>query len=328
MNKNLLFLLMGMAIMGAIASIVAVVLFMPNSGQTGFATQTFQQDNANTEPEETCTPDWECNSWSECSVLGKQTRVCNDLNHCETSAGKPETTKTCTFVCTPNWQCGEWEECTANNDYQQRDCIDVNNCEIYGGDQPTEGRPCPVITPNPVSLSGTGQTATQFFRLEKGLSKFMFTHNGQRNFIVHLTDSYGNDVEYLTNEIGHYDGSIAMYVALAGNYLLNVNADGDWTAYIEQPRPTSAGRTSVFNGIGPKATDFFQLDNGLVRFKLTHSGGSNFIVHLNDKEGHKIGSSLTNEIGLYDGSVAVQVERLGIYFLSIDADGVWSIIIE
>ncbi|MCD6215720.1 MAG: hypothetical protein J7J92_01440 [Candidatus Aenigmarchaeota archaeon] len=52
----------------------------------------------------TCTADWSCTDWSECSPAGIQTRTCTDLNNCGTTAGKPEETMTCTYTGT---YCGD-----------------------------------------------------------------------------------------------------------------------------------------------------------------------------------------------------------------------------
>ncbi len=52
----------------------------------------------------TCTADWSCTDWSECSPAGMQTRTCTDLNNCGTTAGKPEETRNCTYTGT---YCGD-----------------------------------------------------------------------------------------------------------------------------------------------------------------------------------------------------------------------------
>jgi len=51
-------------------------------------------------PEEvkTCTPNWNCGSWSECGTSGIQTRTCTDSNNCETNSGKPQTSQSCTYA--------------------------------------------------------------------------------------------------------------------------------------------------------------------------------------------------------------------------------------
>src|SRR4030042_4861088 len=35
-----------------------------------------------------CTPNWTCTDWGECSRAGTHTRVCSDLNLCNTTDGK------------------------------------------------------------------------------------------------------------------------------------------------------------------------------------------------------------------------------------------------
>jgi len=41
-----------------------------------------------------CYEEWQCGSWSEC-INEKQTRICTDLNYCETINHKPVTSKVC-----------------------------------------------------------------------------------------------------------------------------------------------------------------------------------------------------------------------------------------
>jgi len=82
-------------------------------------------------------------------------------------------------------------------------------------------------------LSGSGQTATEPFELEAGLSVFRMTHQGNRNFIVWLLDSNGRRVDLLVNEIGSSSGSKAIRIARSGTYLLQVEADGPWTVQVE-----------------------------------------------------------------------------------------------
>lgn len=46
----------------------------------------------------TCTPSWQCSEWSSCSLKnGKwiQTRICNDLNNCNTTLNKPSESLDC-----------------------------------------------------------------------------------------------------------------------------------------------------------------------------------------------------------------------------------------
>jgi hypothetical protein len=50
-------------------------------------------DNSNVSVN-TCTPDWQCDSWSEC-INGTQTRACTDVNACGSTEGIPTGTQAC-----------------------------------------------------------------------------------------------------------------------------------------------------------------------------------------------------------------------------------------
>jgi hypothetical protein len=98
---------------------------------------------------------------------------------------------------------------------------------------PTLSASAPVSSAQPqVNFSGRGTTVTPFFHLNAGLAVVHATHRGRSNFIVHLVDSSGQVTEFLVNEIGVFDGRIAVGIEQAGNYLLTVDADGDWRVEI------------------------------------------------------------------------------------------------
>lgn len=183
----------------------------------------------------------------------------------------------------------------------------------------------PVPTPSPISLSGSGEEATDFFNLERGLVKITMKHDGDSNFIVWLLDSDGDRVDLLANEIGSFSGSHYLGIKSAGKYLLNIDADGKWTIKIEQPRYASASSVPMtLTGKGDKASDPVYLDKGLVRFKMTHDGDSNFIIWLFDSKGNSE-DLLVNEIGEFDGSQALRIPSSGVYVLDITADGNWKV---
>lgn len=181
--------------------------------------------------------------------------------------------------------------------------------------------------PQEILLQGTGDTATTFFTLEKGLSVFAMSHIGTSNFYIWLMKDNGDTIGLLVNEIGSFDGSTAIGITATGNYLLDVNADGNWTVQIKQPRPISVPTITSFSGIGMKATELFFLNSDLKIFTLSHNGSSNFIVWLLDKNGGYV-DLLANEIGSYNGSTAVSIDSSDPHILTIDADGSWSISID
>jgi|GEM_PF-6842506 len=71
-----------------------------------------------------CTENWECSGWSVC-IEGEQTRSCQDINACGTTAQKPVESRSC-VACTENWNCSEWGECIEG--MQGRTCNDLNKC--------------------------------------------------------------------------------------------------------------------------------------------------------------------------------------------------------
>lgn len=179
----------------------------------------------------------------------------------------------------------------------------------------------------PIQLSGSGQTATQGFTLEKGISIFEITHTGgESNFSVVLMKSNGEWVDLLVNEIGNYSGKKAVGIDKKGTYLLDIEADGNWTVNITQPRPSSGLKKPLtFTGTGDDVPQFMYFKKkGLARFNMSHTGESNFAIWLYNNEGKYV-DLLVNEIGNYSGSTAVRIPKKGVYLLDITAGGNWSV---
>jgi len=182
-------------------------------------------------------------------------------------------------------------------------------------------------TPVPITLSGTGQQASEMFYLDEGLVVFEMTHDGDGYFGIWLLDDEGGRIDLLVNEGGDFNGSKAVGINKAGIYLLDISADGNWTITIEQPRPSTAPVPKTLNGTGQQASEMFYLDEGLVVFEMTHDGDGYFGIWLLDDEGGRI-DLLVNEGGDFNGSKAVGINKAGIYLLDISADGNWEISIE
>lgn len=103
-------------------------------------------------------------------------------------------------------------------------------CEANApGTQPSSRQPAAVA-----ELSGYGDEATDFIHLESGLVRCDYRHDGQSNFIVWLLDSEGNMVGGVANEIGSCEGSSVNGLRSAGEFLLDVMADGNWTITLSQ----------------------------------------------------------------------------------------------
>jgi len=153
------------------------------------------------------------------------------------------------------------------------------------------------------------------------------THSGNSNFIVYILDSDGETVDYIANEIGVFEGKAAVEIEIKGNYLLNVTADSNWEINIEQPRNLAGTHTPLtINGQG-RDVKTFSVNKGLAIFNMTHNGSSNFIIELLNSEG-SVEDYLVNEIGIFEGSTAVNIPETGVYLLNINADGGWEVSIE
>jgi hypothetical protein len=86
----------------------------------------------------------------------------------------------------------------------------------------------------PQTFNGTGPEASPLFSLGDALTTFDMSHDGSSNFAIWLLDSNGDLVDLLVNEIGDFDGSTAIGVPAAGVYILDIEADGDWTVSVHQ----------------------------------------------------------------------------------------------
>ncbi len=150
-------------------------------------------------------------------------------------------------------------------------------------------------------------------------------HQGSSNFTIWLMNSSGGKVDLLVNVVSEFSGSKAEGITTAGDYHLDITADGQWAVDITQPRPMTAQPVPLsMTGVGQHATRFFALKEGSAIFKMTHNGSANFAVWLDDVNGKRI-DLLANKVGTFDGSRAEDIDQGGIYLLDVDADGDWKI---
>jgi hypothetical protein len=197
---------------------------------------------------------------------------------------------------------------------------------------PTSQPPSPTPAPEPVSFefSGRGNEVTKLYPLDVGLIRCDYTYAGEHNFIVEVLDSQGDYAALIANEIGSCEGSSADSIRGAGDYLLNITADGDWTircqANAAGTQPSSRQPVAVFEaaGQGNEATDFIHLESGLLRGDYTYTGQHNFIVEVLDSQGD-YAALIANEIGSCEGSSAASIGSAGEFLLNITADGDWTI---
>lgn len=180
--------------------------------------------------------------------------------------------------------------------------------------------------PAPQSVNGRGQQVKRMI-LPEGLAVFKLAHDGRRNFVVWLLDANGQQLELLVNQIGPYQGSTAVGIEKAGEYVFNVEGDGAWMISVEHPRPASAAQLpQTFSGKGSAVTPFFDPGGKLRTYRLRYTGQRNFVVWLLDAAGEPE-ELLVNVIGAHDGSVAVG--RLsGPHLIRVESYGDWTITVE
>lgn len=202
-------------------------------------------------------------------------------------------------------------------------------------DSPTlTASPTPTATPTPknapdgesYSFDGSGAEATESFSTEGGLVVFNLAYDGDSNFAVWVLDENGEREKLLVNAIGEWDGKVAMNLP-AGSYVLNVEADGNWQAGVEQPRYSAAevgslpqeaqGDDSTY--IGP-----FNVD-GLTRVTFTAGDDEHYAVWLKNHEGQNV-ELLFNKVGPFEGSTAFGGE--GVAIIQVETNGEWKIVIE
>jgi hypothetical protein len=86
----------------------------------------------------------------------------------------------------------------------------------------------------PYNFSGSGNSVTPFFGLVAGRADFIITHDGENYFGVILRDaSSGEWVDLLANEIGPVNKPASINVD-NDDYIITVEADGNWTIGISQ----------------------------------------------------------------------------------------------
>jgi lipopolysaccharide export LptBFGC system permease protein LptF len=82
------------------------------------------------------------------------------------------------------------------------------------------------------TISGKGDKV-ETVRLNKGLAIFSISHSGSRNFIIWLKDQSGKNIELLVNDIGSYNGQKTATLREDGTYILEVQANGNWTINVK-----------------------------------------------------------------------------------------------
>ena len=174
------------------------------------------------------------------------------------------------------------------------------------------------------TYEGSGATVIDGIDIADGLTVVDALHTGgSSNFQVSLE----NDSQYdgtFVNAIGEYDGASAMLLD-SGEYVLDVEADGDWMVEIRQPRATSGDALpQSLSGTGSVVAGPFEFSGSHIATG-SHSGKRNFHATIFPENG-MFGSIVFNASGEYEGETTFDFHGIG--WIDIGADGDWSLAIE
>ncbi len=165
----------------------------------------------------------------------------------------------------------------------------------------------------PVTLKGTGQTATEEFIPPAPVSVATFAHSGQRNFVVWIYQ--GGKKDLLVNAIGRYAGTRLIWGQEPAT--LDIDADGAWTVEI---KPVGQASSAALTGTGDDVSGLFEPPS-TGAWEFTHDGERNFVVWLHCAGGSDL---IQNEVGAVSGSGIVEFTE-GPCLWEVEADGRWSL---
>ncbi|MFD2627686.1 hypothetical protein [Oceanobacillus kapialis] len=101
------------------------------------------------------------------------------------------------------------------------------------------------------------------------------------------------------NHIGDFE--VQTFINLTeGDYILQVNSDGNWTFDIDQPFMDELVTDREFSGSGSQTIGPFYFNNNKINFSGSHNDEGNFMVHVLTVYGVRVDTAF-NEIGVYEG---------------------------
>lgn len=178
--------------------------------------------------------------------------------------------------------------------------------------------------PTPQTLSGTGD-ASEPIGIEGGLTVVESNHEGAESFRVEVAADDGARAIFADNT-GPYEGAKAGLLE-AGNYTVDVSADGAWHLTVRQPRATAEaadGLPQTLSGTDPVVAGPIAFDGGHTAH-ATHDGDGVFQVRVFPETGTRP-ELVVLEQDEYDDSVSFEFDGLG--WIDVQADADWTLEIE
>ena len=180
----------------------------------------------------------------------------------------------------------------------------------------------PLFDPGAETFSGDSAAVTGEVSLVPALTVVAFEHDGDSNFIAELE---GPVDDLVVNTIGVTTGAAGVATD-RGDYLFDVDADGDWSLTVGQPiAPPGEIRTPSVSasGDGPAMVGPVELDEATTFTGEHMSDDGNFIVEVynEEAEGGFPDELVFNEIGEFEGET--RVDPAGVAWIDVEADGAW-----
>ena len=176
-------------------------------------------------------------------------------------------------------------------------------------------------------IRGSGNDVTAPISLRTGLLVVGATHRGNAHFAVEVVGPEGTPRELLVNTLGFYAGGRAMPVR-SGLHHIQIVASAEWELFVEQPSADGAvAPPTTHEGAGDLVLGPFRFSTRPSQATMTHRGTANFLMTLLALDGTHW-SLLANEIGEYQGTTTMRLERDGVYFVDVRADGEWALSID
>jgi hypothetical protein len=140
----------------------------------------------------------------------------------------------------------------------------------------------------PVTLTGTGVDVSEAVTLGAGVLVAQLSHDGSGTFAVSLLDSSGAEVAELADGTGAWNGTRAILIPAAGEYVAEVTASGDWEIVLDTRDPGSSAISILpfaQSGQGSQAVYFVRITPGEHTLHAIHDGDADFVVSVLSSDG-------------------------------------------
>ena len=178
---------------------------------------------------------------------------------------------------------------------------------------PPTPRPSP--TPEPIYLSGFGDTATNAVSIPFNVAILTIRHAADGHFAV--VAYKGEERNLLANKVGRYIGRNWL---LAGEYIFDVDAGGMWEITIEPIHHQEWVAEDGMTGFGDDVSGLF-MPPSTRAWEVSHSGDGHFAVIAVCAGGREL---IANEVGSVSGSTMVRFPE-GPCLLEVSANGLFSV---